>query len=162
MNYLVSTKRATAFEDVAIGALNQIVGLHLSMANGRVYRHFTETFSHLDLTQKQVAALWLIDDHPGIAQADIGRLLQMDRATVMAIVNRLQKRDFVQRGASKEDRRRQTLHLTEQGRAALMQARDCIHQHEQWLKARFSPGETALLIEMLRRIHEQEFPAPSN
>ena len=87
-------------EDKDIGAIDDIVGFHIRLAHGAVYRHFSETFSDLDLTQKQVSVLWLIDDHPGIAQADIGRRLQMDRATVMAIVNRLQKRGFVARGAS--------------------------------------------------------------
>ena len=141
-------------EDSDIGAIDDIVGFHIRLAHGAVYRHFNETFSDLDLTQKQVSVLWLIDDHPGIAQADIGRRLQMDRATVMAIVNRLQKRGFVERGASQSDRRRQTLQLTEAGHASLVAARACILEHEHWLKERFTPGETGMLIELLRRIHE--------
>ena len=139
--------------DFDVGGLDSIIGFHLRLAHGAVYRHFAETFTDLDLTQKQVSVLWLIDDHPDIAQADIGRLLQMDRATVMAIVNRLQKRGFVERGEVKQDRRRQTLHLTDAGHAALVSARDCILDHEQWLKSRFTPGEAAMLVELLRRIH---------
>ena len=141
-------------DDSDIGGIDHIVGFHIRLAHGAVYRHFSDTFSDLDLTQKQVSVLWLIDDHPGIAQADIGRRLQMDRATVMAIINRLQKRGFVERGASLDDRRRQTLRLTEAGHAGLVAARSCILEHEQWLKNRFTPGETAMLIELLRRIHE--------
>lgn len=139
--------------DFDVGGLDSIVGFHLRLAHGAVYRHFTETFTDLELTQKQVSVLWLIEDHPDIAQADIGRLLQIDRATVMAIVNRLQKRGFVKRGDAKEDRRRQTLHLTDTGRKALVSARACILDHEQWLKSRFSPAEAAMLVELLRRIH---------
>jgi len=137
-----------------IGELDEIMGFHIRLAHGAVYRHFTETFADLDLTQKQVSTLWLIDDHPDIAQADIGRRLQMDRATVMAIINRLQKRGFVERGASKGDRRRQTLHLTAAGHDALVRARESIHEHEAWLKARFTQRETATLVKLLRRIHE--------
>lgn len=154
MNYLYRHKRAELVEDPDIGGIDQIVGFHIRLAHGAVYRHFTETFIDLDLTQKQVSVLWLIDDHPEIAQADIGRRLQMDRATVMAMVNRLQERGFVERNASKTDRRRQTLHLTEAGHAALLAARECILDHEDWLKARFTQAETALLVEFLRRIHE--------
>ncbi|ATY33530.1 MarR family transcriptional regulator [Sphingomonas psychrotolerans] len=154
MNYLSKQKRPRPAEQVGIGGIEEIVGFHIRLAHGAVYRHFTETFSELDLTQKQVSVLWLIDDHPDIAQADIGRRLQMDRATVMAIINRLQKRGFVERGASTIDRRRQTLHISEAGHAALLAARACILDHERWLKARFTPAETALLVELLRRIHE--------
>ena len=154
MNYLYQHKRAEMVQDRDIGGIDQIVGFHIRLAHGAVYRHFTETFVDLDLTQKQVSVLWLIDDHPEIAQADIGRRLQMDRATVMAMVNRLQERGFVERKASKTDGRRQTLHLTEAGYAALLAARECILDHEDWLKARFTQAETALLVEFLRRIHE--------
>ncbi|HEX7656300.1 MAG TPA: MarR family transcriptional regulator [Sphingomonas sp.] len=151
MNY-VDTSRHAVDED--LGGIDEILGFHIRLAHGAVYRHFTSTFSDLDLTQKQVSVLWLIDDHPDIVQADIGRRLQMDRATVMAIVNRLEKRGFIERGAPQSDRRRQTLHMTEAGHDALLAARECILEHEQWLKGRFSRGETTMLIELLRRIHQ--------
>lgn len=141
-------------DDADIGAIDDIIGFHIRLAHGATYRHFTETFSELGLTQKMVSVLWLIADHPNIAQADIGRRLQMDRATTMAIVNRLQARDLLRRGASTRDRRRQTLTLTPEGQAALVDARRAIDQHESWLKSRFTKREAALLIELLRRIHE--------
>lgn len=136
-----------------LGPLNGILGLHIRLAHGAVYRHFTETFVHLGLTQKQVSVLWLVDDRPGIAQVDVAQRLQMDRATTMAIVNTLEKRDLLVRGASVEDRRRQTLNLTETGRTALAEARQAIIQHEAWLKARFTKREIDKLIELLTRIH---------
>ncbi len=143
----------TYSDDEDIGAIDEIVGFHIRLAHGAVYRHFTETFVDLDLTQKQVSVLWLVDDHPEIAQADIGRRLQIDRATVMAIVNRLQKRGFIERGASKSDKRRQTLHLTPAGHEALIGARACILAHEQWLKSRFTAAEVRTLVKLLKRIH---------
>lgn len=141
-------------EDEALGAIDEIIGFHIRLAHGAAYRHFTETFSELGLTQKMVSVLWLIDDHPHIAQADIGRMLQMDRATTMAIINRLEGRGYLVRGASTQDRRRQTLTLTDVGHEALLDARRAIFEHEQWLKSRFTKREANLLIELLRRIHE--------
>lgn len=138
----------------ALGGIDEIVGFHIRLAHGAAYRHFTETFSELGLTQKMVSVLWLISEHPHIAQADIGRELQMDRATTMAIVNRLEARNLLVRGASTLDRRRQTLTLTEIGQGALIEARHAIAEHEQWLKSRFTKKEVTLLIELLRRIHE--------
>jgi DNA-binding MarR family transcriptional regulator len=137
-----------------IGELDEIIGFHIRLAHGATYRHFTETFAELSLTQKMVSVLWLIDDHPHIAQADIGRRLQMDRATTMAIINRLEARGLLVRGESKRDRRRQTLTLTADGHEALVEARRCILEHEQWVRSRFTKREAALLIELLRRIHE--------
>lgn len=146
--------RKSAADDEGLGGIDEIVGFHIRLAHGAAYRHFTETFSELGLTQKMVSVLWLIAEHPDIAQVDIGRRLQMDRATTMAIVNRLEARDYLVRGASVQDRRRQTLKLTDAGDKALGEAQRAIAAHECWLKSRFTKREATLLIELLRRIHE--------
>jgi DNA-binding MarR family transcriptional regulator len=140
--------------DDDIGEIRSIVGFHIRLAHGATYRHFTETFTDIDLTQKQVSVLWLVDDHPGIAQTDLAQRMRMDRATTMAIVNRLQDRGYLVRGASQTDRRKQTLNLTERGSEALVRAKEAICEHERWLKSRFTEQEVETLIEMLTRIHE--------
>lgn len=137
-----------------VGEISSILGFHIRLAYGAVYRHFMETFSHLDLTQKQVSVMWLIDDHPGIAQTDLARRLRMDRATTMGVVNRLQNRSFLRRGRSTEDRRRQTLYLTTEGHEALTDAKAAIFEHEKWLKGRFTQNEVETLKALLLRIYE--------
>jgi DNA-binding MarR family transcriptional regulator len=134
--------------------LDGILGFHIRLAHGAVYRHFNETFGAIGLTQKQTSVLWLVSDRPGISQADIARLLQIDRATMMAITNSLTDRDLLQRRASPIDRRRQMLHLTTAGSAALADARAAVAAHEVWLKARFTPEEVDQLVALLRRIHQ--------
>ncbi len=141
-------------EVAELGGLADIVGFHIRLAHGAVYRHFTETFSDLDLTQKQVSALWLVSDRPGISQIDLGGRLRMDRATTMTIVNRLQERAYLRRERSASDGRKQALYVTVEGAAALAEAKSCIAEHEAWLKSRFTPDETEKLVEMLARIHE--------
>lgn len=148
----ITTPHVEGDED--IGEIRNIVGFHIRLAHGAVYRHFTETFAELDLTQKQVAVLWLIDDHPDIAQTDLAQRMRMDRATTMAIINRLQARGYLVRGKSPDDGRKQTLNLTEAGRDALATAKLAIIEHEQWLKSRFTDKEVTKLIELLTKIHE--------
>jgi DNA-binding MarR family transcriptional regulator len=140
--------------DEDIGEVRNIVGFHIRLAHGAVYRHFTESFTDLDLTQKQVSVLWLVGDHPDIAQTDLAQRMRMDRATTMAIVNRLEARLFLVRGQSVSDGRKQTLNLTASGQKALSKAKAAIRRHEKWLKDRFTKKEVSQLIEMLTRIHE--------
>jgi DNA-binding MarR family transcriptional regulator len=144
----------TLTDDNELGGLNGIVGFHIRLAHGAVYRHFTETFVDLDLTQKQASTLWLVNEHPGISQIDLGGRLRMDRATTMTIVNRLQDRAYLRRERSASDARKQALYLTEAGAQALAKAKTAIAEHEAWLKSRFTPQETDKLVEMLARIHE--------
>jgi DNA-binding MarR family transcriptional regulator len=148
----ITTPHVAGDED--IGEIRNIVGFHLRLAYGAVYRHFTETFTHLDLTQKQVSVLWLVDDHPGIAQTGLALRMRMDRATTMAIVNRLESKSYLVRRKSTTDGRKQALSLTAAGRKALLRAKEAIRQHEQWLKSRFTQKEVTRLIELLTRIHE--------
>ena len=150
----MTTAELTEDQAAELGGLNGIVGFHIRLAHGAVYRHFTETFVDLDLTQKQVSALWLVADHPGISQIDLGQRLRMDRATTMTIVNRLQDRAYLRRERSESDGRKQALYVTEAGALALAEAKDCVSAHEAWLKARFTREETEKLVEMLARIHE--------
>ena len=150
----MTTAELTEDKVAELGGLNGIVGFHIRLAHGAVYRHFTETFADLDLTQKQVSALWLVSDHPGISQIELGGRLRMDRATTMTIVNRLQDRAYVRRERSTSDARKQALYVTDEGAAALVDAKNCIAEHEAWLKARFSSAEIEKLVEMLARIHE--------
>ena len=137
-----------------IGALDAILGFHIRLAHGAVQRHFGDHFADLDLTQKQVSVLWLAHDQPGIAQTDLSRRLQMDRATTMAIVHALERRGLLARGPAETDRRRIALTLTPEGRTTLAEARKAIETHEAWLKGRFTRAETTQLIALLKRIHD--------
>jgi DNA-binding MarR family transcriptional regulator len=134
-------------------ALDEILGFHIRLAHGAVFRHFNETFGAIALTQKQTSVLWLVSDNPGISQVDIAHRLQIDRATMMAITNSLTRRGYLERRSSSADRRRQALHLTQAGAEALSRALAAVAEHEAWLKSRFTPQERLQLVELLRRIH---------
>ena len=135
-------------------ALHEVLGFHIRLAHGAVYRHFSETFADLGLTQKQVSVMWLIEAFPQIAQTDLAERLQMDRATTMAIVNRLQSRELLTRGKSQTDKRKQILTLTATGQETLANAKLAIAQHESWLNARFTDDERETLRSLLMRIHQ--------
>ncbi|OYW46169.1 MAG: MarR family transcriptional regulator [Sphingomonadales bacterium 12-68-11] len=137
-----------------LGGLDAILGFHIRLAHGAVYRHFAEAFADLDLTQKQVSALWLVSEFPGLSQIELGGRLRMDRATTMTTVNRLQARAYLRRERSAADGRKQALYLTAAGSAVLGEAKACVADHESWLKARFSAAEIEKLVELLARIHE--------
>jgi DNA-binding MarR family transcriptional regulator len=141
-------------DDADIGEINEIVGFHIRLAHGACYRHFTETFAELELTQKQVSVMWLVADHPGISQIDLGQHLRMDRATTMTIINRLQARHYLRREKSPTDGRKQALFLTAQGEQALADAKRAVREHENWVKSRFTDAEVKTLMELLARIHE--------
>jgi DNA-binding MarR family transcriptional regulator len=143
-------KRST---DLVRSGMDGFLGYHLRLAYLAISRHFAKAMAPVDLTQKQLGVLWLIGANGGVSQITIARELGMDRASMMAIVDRLQDRGLVLRERSRHDGRRQELYLTPQGRRVLAKARSIIGKHERWMTERFGDGETAALIDMLRRLH---------
>ena len=140
------------------GRLDDILGFHLRMANVAIYQDYTAAMGDIGLTQKQFAVLELIAANPRVSQIDIANQLSMDRATMMALVNRLESRLLLERQPSPVDRRRQELLLTEAGADILKQARNIQQQHELRFTARFTPEELEAFIGGLKRIYSDIVP----
>jgi DNA-binding MarR family transcriptional regulator len=138
-----------------LDGLPDLLGFHLRLAHVAMYRDFAIAMTEVDLTQKQCATLQLIGANPGVSQVDLAATLGTDRATMMAMIDRLEQRGFVVRRRSASDRRRQELNLTRAGQSILTEAKRVIAEHEQEFISRFTPKELAALVESLRRIHQQ-------
>lgn len=140
------------------GRLNDILGFHMRMANVAMYQDYSATMGELGLTQKQFAVLELIAANPGVGQIDIANQLSMDRATMMALVNRLEARNLIVRQPSSIDRRRQELRMTGDGASLLTHARRLQREHEERFTSRFTPQELQVFIGALKRIYEDIIP----
>jgi len=135
--------------------LDGLLGYRLRRAQGAMHRDYMSTVTRgLDLTQKQTATLWLINANPGVAQVSLAAALGMDRATMMAVTDRLEERGLLVRRRSMVDRRRQELYLTPAGQSALRKLKTRIAEHEARFKALFKPGELAALLAALERFRE--------
>jgi DNA-binding MarR family transcriptional regulator len=134
--------------------LDANVGYQLRMAYVAIRRHFETAMERLELTQKQTGVLWLIDANGGVSQIALANELGMDRASMMAIVDRLQERGLIVRKRSSEDGRRQELYVTAKGRKVLSQAKSAIQIHEKWITNRFSAKDLNALVGALKRLSQ--------
>jgi len=134
--------------------LDGLLGYRLRRAQGAMHRDFMAAVASLDLTQKQAATLWLINGNPGVAQVEVATALGMDRATMMAIIDRLEERRLVIRQRSSSDRRRQELYLTPAGQNALRKAKARIAKHEERFKSLFTAAELESLLTALQRLQD--------
>nr|WP_255435634.1 MarR family transcriptional regulator [Paracoccus sp. S1E-3] len=91
----------------------------------RLHQHATQLFGQRmqaagsDLTVMQFATLDALRLRPGIDQAGLAEAIAKDRATIGAVVERLEKRGLVARAVSPRDRRARALSLTPAGAAVL-------------------------------------------
>ena len=151
-----SAKQIESADAFDFGELDSLLGYHLRRAQGAMHRDYMRAVAGLELTQKQTAILWLIGANSGISQAAVAAALGMDRATMMAVTDRLEERNLITRERSSVDRRRQELKLTLAGQAILAKVKARIDKHEQKARALFSSGELAALLKSLYKLQQVE------
>ena len=146
-------ERSESFEapDLMFAELDGLLGYLLRRAQGAMHRDFMGAVSDFGLTQKQAATLWLIHANSGVSQAEVAAALGMDRATMMAVTDRLEDRGFVVRQRSSTDRRRQDLYLTPAGQSILRKCKARITKHEEKFRSLFSSAELTSLLDALKR-----------
>ena len=98
-------------------------GAILSRASQRVRDCFESRTSDSCLKSKHYGALILLEDGPK-TQIELGRQLWIDRTSMVALVDELEKSGNVKRERHPEDRRAYLIQLTEQGKVSLARARD--------------------------------------
>lgn len=77
-----------------------------------------ETQGH-ELTPVQFAALAAVEREPRMDQRTLARRIGFDTSTIGGVVDRLERRGLMQRGASPDDRRVRLLSVTPEGLAVL-------------------------------------------
>jgi DNA-binding MarR family transcriptional regulator len=147
--------RADAAEapQLDLGGLESLVGFHLRMAMIAVSRHWNTCMASLDMTQKQAGVLWLIGANAGVSQIVLANAVLMDRASMMAIIDRLEERGLIIRKKSARDGRKQELYLTPKGRQVMVQSKVAVGRNEDWIKSHFTPEQLEVFMAAVTRIH---------
>lgn len=141
--------------ELMFAELDSLLGYLLRRAQGAMHRDFMAAVAAFGLTQKQAAVLWLIQANGGVSQVDVSAALGMDRATMMAVTDRMEDRGFVIRKRSSTDRRRQELYLTPSGQSTLRKCKASIAAHEEKFRAMFKPSELSAFLEALKKFQSR-------
>lgn len=134
------------------GQLDDLLGFRLRMAHIALYREFMSALADVEVTQRQVAVLWLVGSNPGVSQGELGAALAMDSATMVAVIDRLTREGRILRTQSESDRRRRELHLTPAGIKTLKSAKAAIARLEKRTAAGLDEGELSALLATLGKL----------
>jgi MarR family transcriptional regulator, lower aerobic nicotinate degradation pathway regulator len=104
------------------------------------------------LTPVQYAALQAVANAPGVDQRTLAKSIGLDTSTTGGVVDRLQARGLLLRGASLEDRRVRLLTLTDAGQALLRQAIPAMLRAQQLILEPLPPAERQEFMRMLRTL----------
>jgi DNA-binding MarR family transcriptional regulator len=138
-----------------LDVLPSLLGFNVRRAQIALWRDFNRNVAEGDVRPGVFSALLLANANPGIAQIDIANHLGIDKASVVSLVDRMEKSGWVQRKRSAEDRRRQGIFLTPAGSKSYKSLKKEMVEHERKFSDRFSDQEFKTLIGLLRRLHDE-------
>ncbi len=106
----------------------------------------------VECTKPQYAVLRAVEADPGLDQASAAQFAGSDKATVAALLDRLEGRHLIRREVDPLDRRRRKLYLTQQGEGLLASVGPVVLGINDELLSRLSPAEQAELATLLRKL----------
>ena len=114
-----------------------------------IFLQETEAFG---VTPVQYAALQTVGNHPGIDQRTLARTIGLDTSTIAGVIDRLESRGLLVRGASPEDRRVRQLTLTDAAIQLLADIAPAILKAQKLILNPLSEEDQAEFTRMLRQL----------
>ena len=128
----------------------------LAQLGAHAAAQFTEKLGVLELTPADAGILRLLRVEAGPSQQELATRLQIHPSRLVAILDNLEKRGFVERRANPEDRRLYSLHLTQAGGETLQKIGSVARQHQDALLSSLNGEERNTLAALLLRVADQQ------
>jgi DNA-binding MarR family transcriptional regulator len=121
------------------------LGYLLKHAQLRYTQLASAALAPIGISPREWAALNCLDEQHGHSQKEVADLLGVDRTTMVALVDQLQTKGLVKRHPQPDDRRKNTVGLTSQGRAAMQSGAGLMDDCERRFLAALSGPDAAQL-----------------
>lgn len=113
---------------------------------------FAEECAKFDLTGVQYAALTAIAANPGVDATRLSALIAFDRSTIGGVLERLETKGWILRGASPDDKRVKRLRITPEGRRLLRKVAPAVRRVQLRLLEPLSPADQATILRLLGQL----------
>src|SRR3954469_6001472 len=133
-----------------IGVLNEHLGYFIRRLQVWVFQDFIRTLAPVDIRPAQYSVLVVIAANPGLSQSDLADRLGIERARLVRVLDKLEKRGLTQRLASPTDRRSHALRLTREGQKLLKRATLLAAAHEARLIEKLGPEQRKSMLALLQ------------
>jgi len=137
--------------DIQLGDLTKMVGVELRIAQILADQLFA-TIQTPKMASGHYSILALISQNPGINQSTLARCMYLDRSSMVPILDRLEKKSWLERRKVANDRRAYALHLTRQGKSALEKADIRVRELERKIAEQMGKKNRDQLLTLTQRL----------
>lgn len=136
------------------------VAFLLSQLGHRSASVFADLIASIDLTPPHSGILRAIAAEPGRSQQALAGQLGLLPSRVVAYVDELEDRGYVERRRNPDDRRLHALHLTAAGKKLITKIGELARQHERLLTAGLDAQQRDTLRQLLTTVAEHQGLTP--
>ncbi len=146
----------------SFGAMGDELGFHLRRVQVAAFKHFAQTVTAAEgITPGLYGMLQVIANNPGLSQSALAIAMDVDRSSIVKVIDQLEEKDLIVRDSTPADRRRYQLRLTDTGALTLKRIQKAVMRQDRAFSARLDATERATLIALLKRLYQPETDIPA-
>ena len=135
-------------------ALDDLIGYAMRRAQLKLFQNLIGRLAEHDLRPAQFSALAIIEQNPGLMQADLARALAIEPPQVVPLLNKLESRALAVRVRCKPDKRSYGIFLSKTGETLLKTLKDIAAQSDLDATAALDAQERAELLRLLKKVYQ--------
>lgn len=128
------------------------IGKQIAMLFRAGHYYYTHRIHNMDLGGGQMSLIFHLYAHNGASQDELTKMLEVDKATVTRMINKLEKLDVVSRQKDDHDHRVNRIILTEKGLALRSELREAADVWEETLLKGFDKTEKEQLEHLFEKM----------
>ena len=140
--------------EISHGPMVDELGFHLRRAQVAAFKHFAQTVTVAEgITPGLYGMIQVIANNPGLTQSALAEAMDVDRSSIVKVVNQLVEKGLITRDPVPHDKRSYNLRLTPGGKAALKRIEGAVMAQDRDFSADLSEDARHLLISLLKRLY---------
>jgi DNA-binding MarR family transcriptional regulator len=148
----VGTKKVVDKDALDLSGLTDLLGFQLRRAQISVFQHFSRTVGGVGITPALFGLMMIVSKNEGLSQSRLAHALGIDVSTMVAMIDRIEKKGWMKRQKSNVDRRSHALYLTKAGHKLLDSLSLLVEEHENKFFNDLDLSEKRTLLALLKKI----------
>ncbi|WAG76878.1 MarR family transcriptional regulator [Metapseudomonas furukawaii] len=142
-------------EPVLDTSLDDLIGYAMRRAQLKVFQHLVNKLAVHDLRPAQFSAMAIIDQNPGLMQADLARALAIEPPQLVPLLNKLEARALAVRVRCKPDKRSYGIFLSKTGEQLLKDLKQVAAESDIESTSALDDAERETLLHLLRKVYRE-------
>ena len=138
-----------------MNGISESWGFVLGKLTQEMDNQFSYKLKKFDITSRDYGVLSTVNSNPNLTQKEIGALMQIDRTTMVQLVDFLENKKYVTREINPKDRRQNIIRITSLGNDIVTQMWQSMKQIERKVIEESQDYQKQVILEIAQLLEEK-------